>query len=391
MDTGLNDLTTGRDDALYPRAAEPASAPQPTSRGMQLVQWVMGGIGGFALVAGLDAFADDVSFPLLAAMLALAIAMLWLQVLVHEAGHAVAGVLVGRRLVAAGIGPLRLERGVGGWMVRWGGNVRGLSGFAVLLPPDRATQSRRDVATFILGGPLANLLCAAVALLVLALAPPLGVTASVALAGTVFGGGLLGLINLVPWQNQGWHTDGYNLRELWRDTPAWRMSCAQACVVAMSMAGVRPRDWPADQLTVPDGVPTQMAATMHVLRMGHALDRDDHAAAGAAARALADAYPGAADGSRQGIAATLASYAARTRDADLLAAWRPLCEGGLLDLAPYRLWLDAEAAALAGDAVAARAVSARAREAMPRIHDRAGVLVMEEYLDELDTRLAEAG
>src|SRR5690606_14281191 len=118
MDTGLNDLTTGRDDALYPRAAEPASAPQPTSRGMQLVQWVMGGIGGFALVAGLDAFADDVSFPLLAAMLALAIAMLWLQVLVHEAGHALAGVLVGRRLVAAGIGPLRLERGVGaGWCV----------------------------------------------------------------------------------------------------------------------------------------------------------------------------------------------------------------------------------------------------------------------------------
>src|SRR5690606_14860226 len=91
MDTGLNDLTTGRDDALYPRAAEPASAPQPASRGMQLVQWIVGGIGGFALVAGLDSFADDVSLPLLAAMLALAIAMLWLQVLVHEAGHAVAG------------------------------------------------------------------------------------------------------------------------------------------------------------------------------------------------------------------------------------------------------------------------------------------------------------
>src|SRR5690606_344027 len=94
------------------------------------------------------------------------------------------------------------------------------------------------------------------------------------------------------------------------------------------------------------------------------------------------------DGQAQGLAVMLATYAARTGDRALLAAWRPLCEGGLMDLHPQRLWLDAEAARLDDEPDKARDFAAQARAAVPRIHDRSGQLVMGEYLDQLEQRIA---
>lgn len=382
------------DHALYPRPA--ASTGQSTKPGktpwpMLALQFVLGGIGGFALIAGLDSLVDDIPLPLLGLGLVILLAMLWLQVVVHEAGHAIAGLATGRRLIAAGMGPLRLERGVGGWQLRWGGGVQGIGGFAAMLPARDRRESRGRLAMFLLGGPLANLLCGGAALAVLLAAPPAGDFARIALAATAFGGGLLGVVNLLPFQSHGWHSDGHGLRELARDTPLFHAMRGQQDVLALALAGVRPRDWPAELLgEVPDTLPASGAAAIHSLRMGRALDGDDWPTARTTAIALADLYPGLPDGQRQGIATTLAAYAARTGDAALLAAWRPLCDGGLLDLGPYRLWLDAEAAALAGDTAAAGALSAQARAAMPRIHDRASVVVMGEYLERLDARLATA-
>lgn len=383
------------DGPLYPRAATPAGTSAAAGKAawpMTAVQFVLGGIGGYALIAGFDRLAGEVTLPMLGAGLAILLATLWLQVVVHEAGHAIAGFAAGRRLIAAGVGPLRLERGVGGWQLRWGGGVQGIGGFAAMLPAQGRREGRRHLAMFLLGGPLANLLCAGAAVAVLLAGPPVGAFATLTLAAIAFGGGLLGLVNLLPFQSHGWHTDGHGLRELARDTPLFHAMRGQQDALALALAGVRPRDWPAGLLAdIPDAVPDSGAAAILTLRMGRALDRDDWPTARATAEALAGLYPGLPDGQRQGIAATLAVYAARTGDAALLGAWRPLCEGGLLDLGPYRLWLDAEAAAMAGDAAAARTLSAQARVALPRIHDRAGVLVMGEYLDRLDAQLATAG
>ncbi|WP_219339603.1 site-2 protease family protein [Luteimonas salinisoli] len=385
-------MTTRRDGhpmagpaTLYPRIAESA-APSRPSLPARVVQFVVGAIGGVGLLWVVDILAEHHSLPTLAGLLLLVLAMLWLQVVVHEAGHAVAGLLTGRRLMGAGIGPLRLERGMGGWRLRWGGGIRGLAGFAALLPDARA-ESRRAAAVFILGGPLANLLAAAVALAVLAFAPSPGAAATVALGATAFGGVALGVVNLLPIRSQGWYSDGYVLRELLRDTPASRVARAQQCVLALAVAGVRPRDWPVERLEVPDGLPQEVMLTAQLMRISWALDSGDRAAAGTAAQALAAGYSDLADGQRQGVALMLATYAARNGDAPLLAAWRPLCEGGLLDLTPFRLWLDAEAAAMGDDAGSARALAAQARAAVPRIHDPASAAMMGEYLDQLEERL----
>lgn len=371
--------------ALHPRAAE-VRKPGKASIGVTLGNVVLGGIAGFAAMALVDWLADDHSWPAMLGLLAVVVAALWLQVLAHEAGHAVAGMLTGRRLMGAGVGPLRLERGVGGWHLRWGGGVGGVGGFAAMVPDARA-DGRGATAVFVLGGPLVNLLIAALALAVLRLGPPMGAFASVAWGATAACGALLGIVNLLPFKSRGWSSDGYTLRELLRDSPASQVLRAQQCVLGLAMAGVRPREWPVAQLDIPDGLPPDVSINAHLLRLSWALDHGDRPAADTAAQALADAHAAAPDGQRQGIATMLATYAARIGNAGLLAAWRPLCEGGLLDLGPYRLWLDAEAAAMAGDAARARVLAADARAAMPRIHDPASVMVMGEYLRELEERL----
>ena len=70
------------------------------------------------------------------------------------------------------------------------------------------------------------------------------------------------------------------------------------------------------------------------------------------------------------------------RDGALLSAWRPLCEGGLLDLSPYRAWLDAELALLQDDPALPQRVT-QARALLPRVHDAGSARVLEDHIDRL--------
>lgn len=369
--------------ALYP-AEGGARAPSTSWRvlGLQFLLGVGVGMGGIMLA---DRLTDGVGGGMLVAVLVALPFALWLQVLLHEAGHALAGLLVGRRFVGAGLGPLRLERGDGAWMLRWGGGIGGIGGFAAMLP--RGPEGRRAAAVFLLGGPLANLLAAALAAFALARLEAPGLVAGAALGASAVAGCLLGVANLLPFRSRGWSSDGQGLLELVRGGSTWRVMQAQQLVMAAAMAGVRPRDWPAAALAQAHAAPAALQAATQCLRMSMALDRNEMASAHDAALALAVLWPGTPDGQRQGVAVMLASYAARRGDAALLAAWRPHCEGGILDLSPYRLWLDAEAAMLAGDHAGARKLAGQARDALPRVHDRSSVVVLGEWLDALEQRL----
>ncbi len=375
--------TSGSDaQALYP--AQPGARAESTSwltLGLQFLLGVGVGVGGIMLADRVTGGLDGRTMAALFVALPLA---LWVQLLLHEAGHALAGLLVGRRFVGAGVGPLRLERGDGAWTLRWGGGISGVGGFAAMLP--RGPEGRGAAAVVLVAGPLANLLAAGLAAFALARLEAPGMVSGAALGASAVAGTLLGVANLLPFRSRGWNSDGRGLLELMRGDSVWRVTQAQQLVVAAAMAGVRPRDWPADPLAQAHEVPAPLQAGAHSLRMSMALDRDDMATARDAALALAALWPGTPDGQRQGVALMLASYAARGGDAALLAAWRPHCEGGMLDLSPYRLWLDAEAALLGGDHDAARVLVRQAREALPRVHDRSGVVVLGDWLDALEQR-----
>ncbi|MDR7192082.1 site-2 protease family protein [Luteimonas terrae] len=371
--------------ALMPPASGAAPAKRPWWR--RLLPVLGGFVGGGVVGAGVAA----IGLPLLEtlppstgfAVLAGFFLSLWPHIVVHEAGHALAGLLRGMHAIAFGVGPLRCERGGDDrWRWRNGGGIRGVGGFAALVPRGTRGLSRVDQMMFLIGGPLANLLTAAVlAALVAWLPMPAWLTGT--LAGVALGAAALGLGNLIPLQVQGWRSDGRGLLDLLRRTPDAALHLQINQLMALSLAGVRPRDWPEAALPAGDAViaSSSLQQTAQILRLSHAIDRRDAGAARPDALALTSTFATAPPVFQSAIAVALASHAALLiGDRRLVSAWRLRCEGGLMDLSPYRAWLDAEIARLDGDGAAASMHVERARGLISRIPDAASRLVFEERL-----------
>lgn len=385
----------------------PPDAPAARTSALRAVLGALGGaaVGATLAIAGIET-ADALGiewralFPKEAGLGrwviggSLLLLAFWLQVLVHEAGHALAGLAGGLRPLAFGVGPLRLERSGEGWRFRWGGGLSGISGFALLLPSPGHPPSRAAQAVYLLGGVVANAIVAFLALWALSLSPPDGLRGLlVALVAT---GLFLAVVNLVPFRSQGWLSDGAGLWSLWRQPGLAFASIALQQAVQASVDGTRPRDWPAELLPredAPFGEFAEPAFDIAVasMRLSRAIDAGDHPQAEAAARYLHGLWPTAAPALRPGLAAMLAVHCLLVRnDLATLRAWRERMSGSLLDMSCHEAWLDAEIALADGDVGAARQSHADALAALPRIHDAGTRIVVAERLDALAARLASA-
>jgi hypothetical protein len=383
--------------ALYPPPAPPAA---PGRSGLKRLPGVLlyfaagGAVGWLAARAGVR-FASALPDLSMGWLLLAAGLTVWPHIVLHEAGHALAGLARGMRPVAFGIGPLRWDRGGSGWRFRRSTGIAGISGFAALLPVGQRGLSRADQALYLLGGPLANLATAALAFALAGAAGEARVAASW-LAGAGISALLLGAVNLLPFHSKGWRSDGRGLLDLLRRSPDAALQQRIHQVLALHMAGVRPRDWPEALIPAPvttaDASPSPMlAANADLLRLSWAMDRGDAATAEAAAVRATAALHALPEAFRPHLATALAGHAARAlRDPVLLAAWRPLCEGGITDLGVVRAWLDAELAVLSADGEA-RARIDTARAALDRAPDPVTALLLAEYLDDLDRRLRARG
>lgn len=376
--------------ALHPPPLSPESKPKTNwRRVLGIAGWAVG-VAATGLV--LDRFLDLDDAPALGLLAAFLVSM-WLHTVIHEAGHALAGLAGGLKPVAFGLGHLRLQRTAGGWRFRWGGGIAGIGGFAMLLPPADAVPRRREQALYILGGPLSNLLLGVPALLLANAAPP-GVWA---ILGFGFGvaGLVTGLVNLVPFKTAGWLSDGAHLLLLRRDPQGALDGFRVQQLMQVSSDGQRPRDWPAALLPeqpLPDPATDSPWATADLqLRLLAAIDRGEPERARVYARWIAARWLRAEPQERPGIALSMAEHAAQIEDdLELLRAWRPLGQGGLLDQSCHEAWLDAEIALREGREADARALLATARSALPRVHDGGTRTAVAEQLDALETRLATA-
>ena len=376
----------------------PSPRPAAGASGRSLIRGILGLLpflaGGAAVGAGTAYFGlewmPDIGVW---AIVAFFISM-WPNLVLHEAGHAVAGVARGMDLVAFGIGPLRLERGSQGhWRMRNGGGVRGMAGFAAMFPRVGREPGRLDQALVLAGGPLANLATAALVLWLAGL-PAATPWASGMATGFGLSALVLGVGNLLPINSDGWRSDGMGLLDLVRDSPHAALQQQVNQMVALSVAGVRPRLWPAALVpnTTPEGSNLLLAASADSLRLNHAMDSGDARSAARAAEDLARRYADLPEAIQPAIAVSLAGYAALiTRDVRQLRAWRAHCGGrSLLDLTPYLNWLDAELAMLEGNLVAAKTGVDEARDSLSLVHDAAGALMLDEYLHALEQRLLDA-
>lgn len=364
-------------------AVPPRPAPVPAwRRPATYLQFAMGGAFGAAGVLTVIALMDRAS-GLEVALIAVALfPAAWLHLLVHEAGHALAGWAGGQHVAALGLGPWRAERGSGGWRVHRADHVQGIGGFALVVPR-RETVSTLERSAYLVGGPLANLVAAAV---VVALSAVLGLDGG---WGALFGlfalvGVVIGLVNLVPFQSGGWSSDGRQLWALWRGWPEARVAESMNRWAALAMLGVRPRDWPEGRIAVDEAaLPQSIADALRRIRLLAAIDRGEAGLpdAEAAARGLAAGFWSGPDGLRQLNAGLLAAWQLKCgASPEAVEAWIAESEGGLLDQTAHRAWLRAAVAHRRGDRPEALARLAAARAALPRVIDPASRAMLVEEL-----------
>lgn len=307
-----------------------------------------------------------------------------LQILVHELGHALVGIRNGGTLLRVVVGPWRWERRRSGFHYTKVRSLKGIGGFAQTVMPADA-RFKRAMSWMLLGGPLANLVSAALAIsLLLAPAPwPLQMLA----LGTTVVGLMLGLSNLVPFTTKGFLSDGAHLRNLWtRPEIVLRQQRAMRLARA-SLDGMRMRDLDPEDLAALE--PSQLQGAERF--SGVLLHASAHADRGEAAPARAlielglrewEQYP---DGFRQSVALLAAGMAAHI-DRDPVRARQLLArtEGGLLE--PFQTALvEAQIAHLEGDVTTRNAAIKRVREALADTLYRGDVPAALETLATLET------
>lgn len=205
-------------------------------------------------------------------------------VLVHEFGHAAAGLLVDFAVVCLLMGPVRVEWSREGRVALrlnrrlslWGGAVGSVP--RVHPSDDRLSTFRRHMVTVLAGGPVASVVAGAVALGMSFTDPhsapqPFGDGISwlqfLALCSVV-----VGLGQAVPIRIGSQRSDGLRILRLLRARPGTDQTLLEAIVLA-NMDGVRPRDWPVPELwslTAITDLPTLMLVYYALVDRGRHAD-----------------------------------------------------------------------------------------------------------------------
>jgi hypothetical protein len=354
-----------------------------------LVQFLVGGaFGGTLAYAGMRAMGDLGGSEALLFFIALMFS-LWLQLVIHELGHAAAGVSRGMQLLALGIGRIRIERTETGWRPRWGSKITGVGGFAFLLPQSGAAFDKTTQALYLAGGPLANLLTAGLGFLLISVLDLSGLLRGVLI---VFAGSglLLGIVNLIPFYSGGFRTDGGGLIDLWRRPQLVTSYFQIQQIVALSMAGKRPREWPVNLLPDLNAAVDELRLSVTSLRMSWAVDQSNAIAANECASVLWSCYHDekTAPVHRSYIAMSLAGYAAVLQnDLALTQAWRSRSEGGMLDVSAHLAYLDAEIARLSNHQSDLVKLIDDARSKLHRVHDEGSRVALADRLSWIQNQI----
>jgi hypothetical protein len=324
-------------------------------------------------------------------MLLVAVAVGWLAILAHEAGHVAGGRLAGFRFHLLVAGPLRLERAPVTRRIRAVLNREPslYGGIAASIPTETERLPRR-LGMMVAGGPGASFLLAGTAAALLS-GPADGAAPllKVALGVMALISGGLGVVTLIPMRVSGFASDGARLLRLVRGGPQARREAAILSLAAISSADTAPRDWPQNTVraavSVRDGSSDECSACL--MAYSHHLDRGDTGAArGALHRALelADRYPPPFVPGLMAEAAFFEGFV--SRDAAAARAYLAEVPETTIAVIPSdRLRAEAAVALAEGDAAGARERIERARAVAP-----AGDAFRHAVLDRMDAAAANA-
>ena len=242
---------------------------------VMLLSIAAGFLCGYAIVdyAGKLSAGTFLNFlVLLSGILLLALAYL-LQVLIHEAGHLVFGLISGYEFVSYRIGSFMLSKGTDGKLSLKRYYLAGTAGQCLMSPPDFEEDGYLPVGLYNMGGVLLNAISAMFFFWAYYLS---GRTVILPMLFLCLG--ILGLtqalVNALPLELSGIPTDGRNALSLGKDEKALRAFWIQLKINQCSSQGQRYRDMPEDwfEISGDDLCSGPLNAALAVFRSSRLMD-----------------------------------------------------------------------------------------------------------------------
>jgi hypothetical protein len=376
--------STEASKAISTMTPAPAKAVKPRAfRGPALAMLLGGVFGALGVIAGRAASGNEWIYLRFDAFgvydLLLLPATLFLVILIHELGHLCGGWMRGMRFLLLIVGPLRLRRTLSGLKLDWFVNGGTFGGLAAAMP-DPQRSMRGQLLPLVMGGPLASLLLAGVALW-LATGSDGRWSAHLLILGGL--SALIFVATAVPTRAGGFLSDGRQCLEMLRGGAAVEQRAMLMAAYAQSLSGVRPRDRdpaPLARALALSGDEPLRDITAALMAYQLALDRREMAAAGEWVDTLAaghDAYPA---GFRQGLACEIAYFSARYRgDADTAKLWYARAQGGVVE-ASQRALAEAAIALADGDAALALRSVLRGEQRLRDSSDAGSIPLLQDEL-----------
>lgn len=220
------------------------------NKGAQWLQYIVGiavgGAGGYLGMGFLDRMHGGRMKPaeLITGVLWLVFclyAAVLVQIIVHESGHLVCGLLSGYKFSSFRVGGIILVKKKDGMKLgRY--SLMGTGGQCLLAPPD-LIDGKIPYILYNLGGSIFNLLSAAASLLICLTLDGHGYLQILGMALFIFGV-FLALMNAIPLCIGGVNNDGYNAFHLGKEKEAVRCFWLQLKMNEQLTAGVRLREMP---------------------------------------------------------------------------------------------------------------------------------------------------
>lgn len=248
-----------------------------------LVFVALGGFCGVMIARHMDTISTPdqtmgESLVLFAGMILVLYALLFLQIVVHEGGHLIFGLLSGYRFLSFRVGSFM-------W-IKLEGKLRfkrlslaGTGGQCLMDPPDMV-DGKLPVVLYNLGGSILNLisalLCAGLFVLTQDLAFWPIVFLMAALIGVIYA-----LINGIPLRMGAVDNDGHNALALGKDPAALRSFWVQMKMAALQAQGVRLKDMPEEWFELPEeeGMKNSLVAVLAVFRCNRLMEEHKFQAA----------------------------------------------------------------------------------------------------------------
>lgn len=219
---------------------------------------------------------------------------IFVQIVVHEAGHLVFGLLTGYRFCSFRIGSFMLVRKEGKLRCRRF-SLAGTGGQCLMVPPEEQ-EGKIPYVLYNMGGILFNFLLAVLSVLAYVLTRRAHPFLGAAFLVNAIIGAALGLMNGIPMGNGSVDNDGSNALHLGENPQALHSFWLQMKINAMITEEKRLKDMPKEWFAIPgdEALKNSMCASAAVLAFSRKMDEMDFKGAEALGRELLEKNTGMA-------------------------------------------------------------------------------------------------